>query len=98
MGPDMNNEANPLRTETFCPLMDTFYVKPVQPASFHELWTAYARDVYRFAVFLTGNTALAEDLTSESFLRVWTAWDRVAWQLSVRICLPSCATSISSNC
>ena len=53
-------------------------MKPVQPASFHELWAAYARDVYRFAVFLAGNTALAEDLTSESFLRVWTAWDRVA--------------------
>jgi RNA polymerase sigma-70 factor (ECF subfamily) len=54
-------------------------VQQVEPTSFHEVWAAHARHVYRFAVFLTGDTTLAEDLTSEAFLRVWAAWDRVVW-------------------
>jgi RNA polymerase sigma-70 factor, ECF subfamily len=41
--------------------------------SFHELYERHARDVFRFALFLTGNTATAEDLTSETFVRAWTA-------------------------
>src|SRR5262245_59137819 len=41
--------------------------------SFHELYERHARDVYRFALFLTGNPATAEDLTSETFVRAWTA-------------------------
>jgi len=50
----------------------------VNPASFHDLWIKYARDVYRFSLYLSAEPATAEDLTSEAFLRVWTAWDRVA--------------------
>jgi RNA polymerase sigma factor (sigma-70 family) len=41
--------------------------------SFHELYERHARDVYRFALFLTGNPAAAEDLTSDTFVRAWTA-------------------------
>ena len=41
--------------------------------SFHELYERHARDVYRFALFLTGNPATAEDLTSDTFVRAWTA-------------------------
>jgi RNA polymerase sigma factor (sigma-70 family) len=41
--------------------------------SFHELYERHARDVYRFALFLTGNPATAEDLTSDTFIRAWTA-------------------------
>ncbi|NQD36809.1 RNA polymerase sigma factor [Permianibacter sp. IMCC34836] len=37
--------------------------------SFHALYQRYAKDVYRFALALSGNRALAEDLTSETFLR-----------------------------
>ena len=44
--------------------------------SFHELYERHARDVYRFALFLTGNPATAEDLTSETFVRAWTARSR----------------------
>ena len=40
-------------------------------ANFAELYTAYSRDVYRFSLFLSGDAALAQDLTSETFLRVW---------------------------
>lgn len=41
--------------------------------TFAELYGAYARDVYRFALYLSGDTALAQDITSESFLHVWLA-------------------------
>jgi RNA polymerase sigma-70 factor, ECF subfamily len=40
---------------------------------FHELYVRYARDVHRFALYLTCNAALAEDITSEAFLRAWSA-------------------------
>ena len=50
-----------------------------EPARFHDLWTRHARDVYRFLLYLSGNRATAEDLTSETFLRVWSQGDRVRW-------------------
>lgn len=41
--------------------------------SFHELYESYAHDVYRFALYLSADPALAEDVTSETFIRVWTS-------------------------
>jgi len=38
---------------------------------FGALYDRQARDVFRFAVYLTGNRAEAEDLTSEAFVRAW---------------------------
>jgi RNA polymerase sigma factor (sigma-70 family) len=43
--------------------------------SFHQLYQRYAQDVYRFAFWLSGSTEEAEDVTSETFLRAWTAGD-----------------------
>src|SRR5215470_6004742 len=40
---------------------------------FRELYESYARDVYRFALYLSGDTALADDITSETFIRVWSS-------------------------
>ena len=40
---------------------------------FHELYESYSRDVYRFALYLSGDPALADDVTSETFLRVWSS-------------------------
>ncbi|MBI3473520.1 MAG: hypothetical protein HY013_19365 [Candidatus Solibacter usitatus] len=40
---------------------------------FHELYEKYARDVYRFALYLSGDPALADDVTSETFVRVWSS-------------------------
>src|SRR5215813_3776214 len=40
---------------------------------FHELYARYARDVYRFALYLSGDPALADDVTSETFIRVWSS-------------------------
>jgi RNA polymerase sigma-70 factor, ECF subfamily len=44
-----------------------------RPITFHELYERYANDVYRFAHWLTGNPHDARDITSETFVRAWTA-------------------------
>ena len=36
--------------------------------NFSELYARYAQDVHRFALYLSGNQSLAEDLTSETFV------------------------------
>src|SRR5262245_17295304 len=37
------------------------------------LYTRYAPDVFRFAFYLSGDRDLAADITSETFVRAWTA-------------------------
>jgi RNA polymerase sigma-70 factor (ECF subfamily) len=44
---------------------------------FRELYERYYPDVFRFALFLTGDVARAEDLTADTFVRAWTARDRI---------------------
>lgn len=44
---------------------------------FDGLYALYAHTVFRFALSLSGNRAMAEDITSETFVRVWSARDRV---------------------
>ncbi len=41
--------------------------------NFSELYRRYSKDVFRFALYLSGDPAKAEDITSETFVRVWTA-------------------------
>ena len=40
---------------------------------FEALYQQYAQDIFRFAFFLSGNRADAEDIASETFVRVWNA-------------------------
>jgi RNA polymerase sigma-70 factor, ECF subfamily len=40
---------------------------------FEALYQKYAQDVFRFALFLSGNRADAEDIASETFVRAWNA-------------------------
>ena len=40
---------------------------------FDALYESYAPHVRRFALFLCGNEALADDITSDTFVRAWTA-------------------------
>jgi RNA polymerase sigma-70 factor (ECF subfamily) len=40
---------------------------------FEQIYRRYARDLYRFALYLCGNQAQAEDLVSEAFVRCWTS-------------------------
>jgi RNA polymerase sigma-70 factor (ECF subfamily) len=44
---------------------------------FATLYESYSKDVYRFALFLSGDSALAEDIASETFIRAWGARERV---------------------
>jgi RNA polymerase sigma-70 factor (ECF subfamily) len=39
---------------------------------FYALYERYAPMVHRYALFLCGDRALAQDITSETFVRVWT--------------------------
>jgi RNA polymerase sigma-70 factor, ECF subfamily len=43
-----------------------------QRMTFFDLYERYAGDVHRFALFLCGNHALAEDLTAETFVRAFS--------------------------
>ncbi len=43
----------------------------LKASSFTELYGNHAGEVYRFALYLSGDAALAEDIVAETFLRVW---------------------------
>jgi RNA polymerase sigma-70 factor (ECF subfamily) len=38
---------------------------------FHGLFTRYSQDVYRFALYLSADPSLAEDICQETFVRAW---------------------------
>jgi len=40
---------------------------------FSKLYKKYAPDVFRFALYLSGERSQAEDITSETFVRAWTS-------------------------
>jgi len=40
--------------------------------NFQDLYESYAAEVYRFALWLSGNRHEAEDITSAVFIRAWT--------------------------
>ncbi len=46
-------------------------------ADFARLYREHAAHVHRFALYLSGDPPLADDLVSEAFVRVWTARERV---------------------
>jgi RNA polymerase sigma-70 factor (ECF subfamily) len=56
----------PSRPEVTTPLTD-----------FASLYRDHAAAVHRFAVYLSGDPPLADDLVSEAFVRVWTARGRL---------------------
>src|SRR5512143_2176563 len=56
----------PSRPEVATPLVDLA-----------RLYRDQAHDVHRFALYLSGDPALADDLVSEAFVRAWTARERV---------------------
>lgn len=46
---------------------------PNEIKAFEELYRRHAGDVFRFSLYLSGNRAVAQDVTSETFVRAWTA-------------------------
>ncbi len=44
---------------------------------FQKLAEAYGTDLFRYALWICGNDALAKDLVQETYLRAWKALDRL---------------------
>jgi RNA polymerase sigma-70 factor, ECF subfamily len=44
---------------------------------FSTLYKKYALDVFRFALYLSGDRSQAEDITSETFVRAWTSSEAI---------------------
>jgi RNA polymerase sigma-70 factor, ECF subfamily len=44
---------------------------------FHDLYEKYAPSVRRFALFLCGDPMMADDITSDTFMRAWLAQERI---------------------
>ena len=56
------------------PAMKRIRTRPgAGPEAFDELVEAHLGDVHRYLVYLTGDRALAEDLTADAFERAWKA-------------------------
>lgn len=56
---------------TFVFLMDNLVMKDL--LSFKSIYKKYYNDVYRFSLYLSANEDHAKDISSETFLRMWTA-------------------------
>ena len=44
---------------------------------FHSLFERHAQDVFRFTLYLSGDSSLAEEITQEAFVRAWVASDEI---------------------
>lgn len=49
----------------------------LRQGKFRALVAAYGSDLYRYAMWICGNDALAKDLVQETFLRAWKALDHL---------------------
>jgi len=38
---------------------------------FHSVYERYVQDIFRFALYLSGDASLADDITQETFVRAW---------------------------
>ena len=45
---------------------------------FNTLYAKYSPDVFRFAMYLSGDRSEAEDITSETFVRAWMSSEPIA--------------------
>src|SRR5258708_12581437 len=52
--------------------------KTISSARFEGLCARYRSDVFRFALWLARDGAIAEDVVQETFLRAWRAIDSLA--------------------
>jgi len=71
-GAESGDRCAPSGPVTFSLLRDSIGIGQ-SPITFHELYSRYAGDVYRFAHWLSGNPHDAQDITAETFVRAWTA-------------------------
>ena len=45
--------------------------------TFHEMYERHAKDVYRYACWLSGSADDADDITSETFARAWVGREEI---------------------
>jgi len=45
--------------------------------NFQDLYESYATEVYRFSLWLSGNSSEAEDIASETFIRAWVNTSKI---------------------
>ena len=45
--------------------------------NFQDLYETYATEVYRFALWLSGDRSEAEDIASETMVRAWVRFDTI---------------------
>jgi len=64
---------------------------------FNELYNAFADDVYRYALSLCGNKHIAEDITSETFLKAIKASNSFKGDCNVRVWLCQIAKNTYFN-
>ncbi len=60
---------------------------------FQSLYEKYAPAVRRFALFLCGDAMMADDITSDTFLRAWLAQRRIR-ELTVKSYLMMIARNV----
>jgi RNA polymerase sigma-70 factor (ECF subfamily) len=53
-------------------------------AEFQDIYQRYAQDVFRFALYLSGNQALAEDIAAETFARLWASDEKMIRMLTIK--------------
>jgi RNA polymerase sigma-70 factor (ECF subfamily) len=64
---------------------------------FKELYTAHADDVYRYVLSLCGNSHIAEDVTSETFLKAIKSINNFKGDCSLRVWLCQIARNTYFN-
>lgn len=64
---------------------------------FEDIYNRYAQDVYRFAFFLSGNQALAEDIASETFVRLWVSDEKKIRMLTIKAYLFAIARNLYTD-
>ena len=64
------------------------------PPQLEALYTAYFLDIYRYALALSGDKAIAEDIAAETFLRALEALDDFRGDTHIRIWLCQIAKNL----
>jgi len=57
---------------------------PSRDARFNDLIATYMGDLYRYAYWLAGNHAVADDLVQDTLVRAWKAMDRLQDEKAVK--------------
>ena len=71
----MSYIVTPRRACNFWPMMDNLDGREM--TDFSAMYQKYAPEVFRFALYLSGNHGEAEDIVSETFVRAWTSAEHI---------------------